>query len=453
MSLDGNTGDDKNFNKRELATGAVGMMHQIIKNNRYNDLRKLLLLMPFEQMSAQTADNFFTTFLDLCAEYSRSDCIKLIYDKWDLVYPPNEKISVFSMMVMMPSMKASTLAYLNGVLLEDGERPKEGVSSGNREPFTYLGVMYDLVSHDSNPYLQQACKKTIEIFGEQPNYTYGLIMEIATDNPEVYEFISFVYRKDSDYAKTPTWMGNFMTLSTESKELDELPLESEYPLIVKEMGQFSIPDIGRILDLLTEGMDGTKESVESKSYQEYTDTRDKLRRILISATPQQKIEIVKPVMELRFQEGLQSDIELFRNSGPSNPMEDTYGDDLDYDGCRMFTCMVFDYNEEDQYFEDWYEGYCHQCNLRILRRWHAVRIPGEKGGWIGCFCSWKCTRESLDDVGYNPEMEPKTIQHMLIDLFEKQLHEVGIQDRITDNEEVAKSTSKLIVNLIRDPDM
>ena len=49
-------------------------------------------------------------------------------------------------------------------------------------------------------------------------------------------------------------------------------------------------------------------------------------------------------------------------------------------------------------------------------------------------------------------MEPKTIQHMLIDLFEKQLQEVGIQDRITDNEEVAAKTSKLIVNTLKNYD-
>lgn len=447
MSSTGNTGDDNSFNRLDIAMGTVGMIYHTIKNNRYDDLRKLLLLIPFKQMTPQTADNFFTTFLYLCAEYSRNDCIKLIYDKWDLVYPPNERIPVFSMMVMMPLMKASTLAFLNDSLIEDTE---------NREPFTYIDVMYDLVSYDSNPYLQQGCRKAIEIFGQQSNYTYGLIMNIAIYNPDVYEYISHMYRKDSNFAKIPTWMGNSLTSSTKAEQLEisnELPLESEYPLIIKEMGQYSVPNIDRVIDLLTEGMGGIKESVESKPYQEYLDARDKIRRILISATPQQKIEIVKPVMELRFQEGLQNDIELFRNSGPSNPMEDSYGDDLEYDGCRMFTCMVFDYNEEDHRFEDWYEGYCHQCNLRIRRRWHAVRIPGEKGGWIGCFCSWKCARESLDDVGYNPEMEPKTIQHMLIDFFEKQLLEIGIQDRITDNAEVAKSTSKLIVDSLENYDM
>jgi len=130
-------------------------------------------------------------------------------------------------------------------------------------------------------------------------------------------------------------------------------------------------------------------------------------------------------------------------------MEDSYGDDLEYDGCRMFTCTVFDYDEEMKRFEDWYEGFCHQCNSRIRRRWHAVRIPGEKGGWIGCFCSWECVRVALDDVGYNPEMEPKTIQHLLVNLFEKQIRDIGIQDRITDNEEVAAATSKTIVNLLQ----
>ena len=37
----------------------------------------------------------------------------------------------------------------------------------------------------------------------------------------------------------------------------------------------------------------------------------------------------------------------------------------------------------------------------------------------------------------------KTLPHVLINLFERQILEIGIQDRYTDNEDVAEETSRI----------
>ena len=93
----------------------------------------------------------------------------------------------------------------------------------------------------------------------------------------------------------------------------------------------------------------------------------------------------------------------------------------------MFTCKVFDFNEDTGYTDDWFTGYCWHCNLRIRRRWHAVRIPRPTGGWVGCYYSWRCARDALDD----PHL-PEVLTHGMIDYYERKINEIGIQDRLPD---------------------
>ena len=56
-----------------------------------------------------------------------------------------------------------------------------------------------------------------------------------------------------------------------------------------------------------------------------------------------------------------------------------------------------------------------------------MRRPLVHGGWIGWYCSWNCTRESIND-------EIHTGVSYLIDYYDKKINEMGIQDRL-DNPE------------------
>ena len=418
----------------DLANALLYMIEESIRNNDVDTLSKLLVLVPYDEMDSQTINDFFIKYLEISVSFCRDVCIKKIYDKWNLVYPPSERIPLFSMMVMMTGFDEHTLAYILKLFGRDEDMEKH----------TYIDVMYDIISRGSVANTIISCQRAVKLFGEQPNGTYKILMDLSLENPNAYEFLSYKYRQGSEYAKIPEWMGNW--LSSTAKISQSIPYESEVPLIRKELGSFDLPDVDEIVDMLTENMYGRNSDPNGEAHLKFLEEREITRQLLLAATPEQKIEIVRPVKELRFQESLQKDEELFRNSGPSNPMINSGIDDLVYEGCRMFTCMVFDFNEEEDRFEDWYEGYCHRCNLRIRRRWHAVRMPGDRGGWSGCYCSWECVRLGLDEEGFNPEMEPKTVQHLLVNLFEEQMKLIGIQDRFTDNDEVAEETSRTIVD-------
>jgi hypothetical protein len=91
--------------------------------------------------------------------------------------------------------------------------------------------------------------------------------------------------------------------------------------------------------------------------------------------------------------------------GPINSMVgESISDDkecLETGGCRMLLCRCYDRLDEDDDESDWYTGACEKCSLRIAKRWYAVRVPVEGGGWRGTFCSWECAAEA-DDVGDYP---------------------------------------------------
>ena len=57
-------------------------------------------------------------------------------------------------------------------------------------------------------------------------------------------------------------------------------------------------------------------------------------------------------------------------------------------------------------------------------------MPGSAGGWTGCYCSWKCTVESLGSPeSYDTGVLINPIVIGLIDEIARELHRLGVQDR------------------------
>lgn len=122
--------------------------------------------------------------------------------------------------------------------------------------------------------------------------------------------------------------------------------------------------------------------------------------------------------------------------GPTNPfssiMTKDTNEDVDRLYDRMFTCVSYENGIEDDLGEreedepndiySWFTGVCMHCSLSILKPWYAVRapvVPG--GGWAGCYCSWKCIKNDMDNI--TPDMSS------YINRFEQQLLNYGVHDR------------------------
>lgn len=123
-------------------------------------------------------------------------------------------------------------------------------------------------------------------------------------------------------------------------------------------------------------------------------------------------------------EGLNSDTSHvnIRNRlwGPVNaiPNRNCYNNKNGIGPCRMLNCEC---KEEEN--ETWFTGCCNECNSKIRNISYAVRFPLEKGGWLGCYCSFECIRKS-PPVGINENID--IIMTSVIDTLQKD----GIFDRI-----------------------
>lgn len=97
--------------------------------------------------------------------------------------------------------------------------------------------------------------------------------------------------------------------------------------------------------------------------------------------------------------------------------------------CRMLECICCEFdnvtNEEEEIeavYSNWFTGRCKTCMRSIRDSSHAVRLPLEEGGWVGCYCSIDCIRE--DDTIRIDEKVNMRLNNMMFTLDES-----GIMDR------------------------
>lgn len=118
------------------------------------------------------------------------------------------------------------------------------------------------------------------------------------------------------------------------------------------------------------------------------------------------------IMEIR------KDLDVFRAYGPLNTRQ--YNDYSNLKDSEGFPDKNKIYGGERMFTEkNWFTGNCMVCLKRIRSYHHAVRRPYLKGDWYGCFCSFACVRETIDDE----------ILLGVLDLIESDVNEYGIQER------------------------
>lgn len=125
--------------------------------------------------------------------------------------------------------------------------------------------------------------------------------------------------------------------------------------------------------------------------------------------------------------GLLVDKEAFRWYGPVNAFTDedysVIDDSTKYGGARM----LLDTNFDDPEF-DWFKGHCENCKRGITSRRYATRKPVYMGGWIGCYCSWRCTilamMHSMPDLQI--DYAALDMELALVREFQRQCDETGI---------------------------
>lgn len=379
----------------------IKMTVDSIKNDNVNNLKKFLGVMPLKKLKRQ-ANTLLALFLGTASEYGRLEAANIILNEWRDIFP-FDNVEPISQLFTINQIDISTLAY---VVL-------------NNKDYTYIELMDDLIIQDNSEEIITACSKADKIFGPQSYEVYKIVKDHADEmgNWRVSDYAVASMEEVAPFKSKPDWVKNYT-------DKDLVPESQLYDVKTGDIN-FSLPSDEKAVELLTEGLSqmgmAVNNELEAKQY---------LYEVLKNSTDAQKRELLRPVIENQIRYQMGGDEWLFRVFGPANPLVNQDltqpGPSNKYGGCRMFLCDVFDYDDEFDYVADWFTGSCETCHLRIKHRWYAVRKPRPHGGWSGCYCSWDCTRKSI----FENEQEPDLLTHELINIFEKEINEIGIQDRI-----------------------
>lgn len=409
----------------------IGVIQDDIRNDNIESLEKNLNRIPLGRLPVKHYDNLAAIFVNLAAKWNRSASLDVILKVFSENNLMEEKRPFLTHIFKLYKVSDEALAFV-----------------GKNADYLYANYMFDLIDDDSSPEVMMACKRLTDVFGEQPPDVYQNLydtlreQEMSQGFPNYYvlEFVKEKMEQTSDYTPKPDYVADY-GLGPERSEgrQRQLPRASELHPPEPPKIMFQLPNTERAVELLTEGL---KElGVDPDKEQEL---RDRIYAQVAISTLEEKIELLKPVFKAKATEDLSGDQTIFRILGPVNPM---YNIDLSeetrcakYGGCRMFSCVEFENYDEDYgvidedldvYANvdsfigvDWFRGACDFCHKRIQQPAYAVRRPMIMGGWMGCYCSWKCVTEDV------PNEDVLTL--MLIGRIQKQMTEIGIQDRIDD---------------------
>lgn len=390
-----------------------------------NDLQTIQLILgkiPLENMEINTTDNLLLFLLNSAFSGNASAAVNLLLNTWDQLEAEDEKsLSIFPRLFTLNKLKDNILQFV--------------VLSMKSQCYEF--VISEFIEFDNNTQLLPSYARVDEMYGKQSNETYKKLYQYALDkdNNVMAAYLKKKYFETNPYAQIPEWVydfeGNYDFEPIEYKyeyNATKLPkardVLSQIPKISFE--PFKLPSIEESIDILTSGF-------QDLSVQELDNIKNDLFSKYKNMSEEQKMEILQPVLESQEIYNLKGNIELFRILGPVNPH---YNTDLTldhicykYGGCRMLTCVCFEH-DEDEPLDDWFTGICQKCGSKLRSRAHAIRKPLKFGGFVGCFCSTECIKDTV--------ILPDMITYLMIDRIEAQLKKYKVQDR---NENVQPESS------------
>lgn len=379
------------------------IIKKCIQDEDLKELDDNLMRLPFEKLNQKTLDTLLSMFINHCVLFNSSNAIKKIFEVW----------------YRMLDVEAGQLDHLTrlftDVTISYAAQLLVSKTFIEEKPLEYY--MTHLINYDNSPITLLAAKN-LEQFFTVSNHTWAYLFEISVEN-EIHkgytnhlikDYIETKMVESSKYLSAPEWIIN---------EYDYLPnmneLNIEYKIPVKTIDQ-----------LLVDLSDTQDEMDQIENY--YNSLNENDQKIMLDKYSKQK-----------YRQQLNFNNELFKIYGPANTQ---IARDLTDEhicskyGCRMLLCREleiqeinhdevddFDVNYEiDNYDKsDWFTNQCDKCFNHIQFRHYAVRLPLHTGNWLGCYCSWKCVRDTLSDTD--------VVEHELINIFEEQLLKIGIQDR------------------------
>lgn len=238
---------------------------------------------------------------------------------------------------------------------------------------TYSGAYFDNIGI--------ACDIYISVYGPISESVMKTMLQdtINANKYDFYEVLFGLYSRSSNYAPIPNWIDDRMTTDKE--------LEDKLQLLDKTLNVNDDILAKHLYDELHVYVEESKDDMVNIISKLDKNSKDTLKTLITG-----------------------NDDNLTPFFGPSNPFPTYLHDPIQE---RMFLCNVYipdvDVEDEplimDQDLHDWFDGSCDECGQRIRSYHHCLRLPMLTGGWMGCFCSWKCLQDRADEYKIKGEDE------------------------------------------------
>jgi len=448
---------------KSRAAALISLAQTSIQNGQKQVFLKIMSGFPMEKLDEKITKSLFIRFTTTAARYNQGWAINSIFNIWKRTYPDDQKVSFFTSLFLTPFLNRDIFQF---VVI-------------NRPQNTFLEVITELNKYDSNSQTIVACAKAVEVFAidkqpeEKRRFIYKVLVDLSNrGNESVHNYFLNKLSKVSLYVTKPTWLKQIPTFVFSDVETPDIITHGKTTVPDGYPPRPKIPTEKQVLSKLPPVLQLTKPpsftqmaDALAQKYQNsgMTEIQKKqalevMTSVLLASTPVQRAKLmnedllikervsttVDPVkLELTNKELFDKerrDRLVFQILGPANPLIDATSEEMIYGGERMFSSYYYDNEGDDEFVDivDWFTGSCQQCIGRLRNRWHAVRMPRPYGGWKGCYCSWKCVSEQL-----NTYQTPEMATSYMITIFESQMKEFGIQDRIVPPNVKALSIMKI----------
>uniref|UniRef100_A0A6C0BKC7 Uncharacterized protein n=1 Tax=viral metagenome TaxID=1070528 RepID=A0A6C0BKC7_9ZZZZ len=399
------TSDFTSQEEQLSVTGFIQFIRDSIQVNDNESVAEGLVTLDLEQTSKQDVVDLIGQFLYDAAVTGNNEVIPIILNRWDSLYP-DDKTDIITRLVMERSIDTAVVQFaINSI-----------------PDASFVDVVNDLsqLPEDENQVLY--VRRAFELFGEQDPQVLQTLRESAQylQNEYVSEALRQVLAQHMEFAPIPSWVGDY------GLTIDVLPSMDR---LMKSVEIETDATNEELVELLLKSLSDQVEVLERAR------VRAEMLRYFNNAPESERNSLIRPILREQFLLAAQNDSTLFRLLGPANAMTGSNEDQLSMGGCRMLTCAVYDYNDEDQYYENWFVGSCLSCDKRIRSCTHALRIPMAAGGWVGCYCSEPCASMGISELetANDDDGASGLIMRTKLELVIRQLEEFGIQNHQADD--------------------
>lgn len=389
-----------------------------------------------EISNSTTPEDFRALFLqmiDLCVTVDSPDAAEIVVDRFSMFNPNEDRfLPLVIEMYLWSEISVKQLKL---------------IARAKSQLLRFIYVVDQLIGAGDGHILTLGMERARDVFEPQSLQTYRTLHERAREagTSRIMIWLESQISMISNKVGRPEWVRNFSSAVVEPGTGGPIAELGTGGPILPIAETYQIPEPPNITFYLPSPEEAAKIILESSGYYglDVSKTEQSLHAIADlyqAATDEKKLEMLSEDFRVSYMQKLADDETFTRLIGPRHPLTRFISDDyqhpcLKYGGCAMLTCNHYGVLEDDEEIDelgatpDWYTGFCQyrECLQKIPFRCWAIREPVSDGGWRGCYHSFDCIKQDMEER--DGDYAVNNLDISVLEEFREDLLRVGIQDR------------------------